>query len=263
MRHPLDAEKPPGATAPLVQFENVSKQFDSHSGKPDSVLKNLNLEIGQGELLSLVGPSGCGKSTLLRLLAGLESPSSGEVRFDNSFAQGEVAFVFQEASLLPWLTAEDNVALPFRITGRKPESDRIATTLKSVGIGEADFRKYPRQLSGGMKMRVSIARALILRPRLILMDEPFAALDDLLRTQLNLALMQIWQEQKLTIVFVTHNISEALFISQRIGVMQSDPGTIKDIVEVPYPYPRKKKLKSDIHFAQQFARVSALLEGAE
>lgn len=261
-------EAPLQKTSDAINLKKVVKQFGGQL-----VLDAVDFAIAPHEFVSLVGPSGCGKSTLLRLIAGLETIDSGSLSLPligrqknpstqgNQSAQiGETAFVFQESNLLPWLSAFDNVALPFRITGRPVDRDLIESTLDTVGISAAEFAKLPKHLSGGMKMRISIARALVLKPKVLLMDEPFAALDDLLRTQLNEELLRIWDGDKLTIVFVTHNISEAIFMSQRVAVMGADPGRIHDVIPVSFDYPREKSLKSSSDFAKCFARVSQLLE---
>lgn len=242
-----------------IQFENVSKDFGDQP-----ILSEVNFGIQQGEFLSIVGPSGCGKSTLLRMIAGLEQPTQGSININRDVINDQqIAFVFQEANLLPWLSAFDNVALPFRITKKNIDAKLVAETLRLVGIQEQDFKKLPKQLSGGMKMRVSIARALVLRPKILLLDEPFAALDDLLRTQLDKELIKIWARDDLTVLFVTHNISEAIFISQKVAIMQSGPGRIRQTVEIPFDYPRENQIKTTTEFAASFAAISAALEGVD
>lgn len=269
-----------------IQFEKVSKSFGE-----ESILNDLDLDIQAGEFISIVGPSGCGKSTLLRLIAGLEIPDSGKLVLTSATsgkqkgnsenedaihselskpdaasvsdcptsAQQSIGFVFQESNLLPWLNSFDNVALPFRIKGQNVDPERIMDLLHLVGLNEESYGKYPSQLSGGMKMRISIARALALEPSVLLLDEPFAALDDLLRTSLNQQLMEIWIRRRQTILFVTHNIAEAVFISQKILVLGKG-AVAPRLLNVGLPYPRKTDIKSSREFADHFANVSSVLQ---
>lgn len=238
-----------------IAFHNVGKSFGDQV-----IVEGLDLKIAQGEFVSILGPSGCGKSTLLKMMAGLESVDSGRIEIDSiGEARNKIGFVFQESNLLPWLTSFENVALPYRITRQKIDREKILNTLRMVGLDESSLRKYPKQLSGGMKMRVSIARSLILDPEILLLDEPFAALDDLLRTSLNLELVKIWKRDRLTTLFVTHNISEALFMSQKILIMKP-AGQEFELVEVPFDYPRETKIRTSNKFAKLFAQVSSLLE---
>ena len=240
---------------PAIQFEKVNKSFGY-----ESILSEFELDIQKGEFVSIVGPSGCGKSTLLRLVAGLEDADSGRVKLNESSSRpNETAFVFQESNLLPWLNVLDNVALPFRITRQAVNREKITEVLHMVGLPSDAHQKYPKQLSGGMKMRVSLARALVTNPVTLLLDEPFAALDDLLRTTLNIELMDIWSRDQLTTLFVTHNIAEAVFVSQKILVMHKGSSAPLS-VEIPFEYPRSKSIKSTPEFAQLFAEVSELLE---
>lgn len=211
----------------VVRLLNVCKTFSNGL----SALSDVSLGVGKGEFLTLLGPSGCGKSTVLRVLAGLEPVSSGEVRWTTeggkSAGRSDLAFVFQEPTLMPWRTVEGNVSLPLSLRGL-PKSEirgRVASALEMVGLGGFG-RSYPRQLSGGMKMRVSIARALAMNPRILLMDEPFAALDEITRHRLNDDLVRLWREKGLTIVFVTHSVYEAAYLSTRLVVMSPRPGRI-------------------------------------
>jgi NitT/TauT family transport system ATP-binding protein len=196
-------------------------------------LKDMTLDVGRGEFLSLLGPSGCGKSTALRIIAGLGEASSGEIDWPSSKLdsrgkpQGDIGFVFQEPTLMPWATVFGNVWLPLRLRGESKATarPRIMETLAAVGL--ADFEKsYPRELSGGMKMRVSIARALVTRPKLLLMDEPFAALDEITRQKLNDDVLRLWRETGITVIFVTHSVFESAFLSNRIVVMRARPGQV-------------------------------------
>jgi NitT/TauT family transport system ATP-binding protein len=225
----------------VVSMRNVSKQFSNGT----LALKQMSLDVRRGEFLSLLGPSGCGKSTALRIIAGLGAPSSGSIDWPSSqinsrgLPEGDVGFVFQEPTLMPWQTVFGNVYLPLRLA-RVSKADarpRIMETLASVGL--ADFEKsYPRELSGGMKMRVSIARALVTRPNLLLMDEPFAALDAMTREVLRKELLQMWARRRMAIVFVTHDIDEAVYLSQRVVLLRPRPGRIDEVVEVDFPEPR-------------------------
>jgi NitT/TauT family transport system ATP-binding protein len=256
-----------GVMVPVaIQFNGVTKTF----GK-QTILKDFDLTIQKGEFISIVGPSGCGKSTVLKMISGLEEYDSGQLTVMDSETEPETqaadpannqcgtAFVFQEANLLPWLTAFDNIALPFRITGKPVDKEKLTQVLQLVGLSPESHGKYPAQLSGGMKMRVSIARSLVLDPLTLLLDEPFAALDDLLRTSLNCKLMEIWQRDQQTMLFVTHNIAEAVFVSQKILVMHRGIQT-PACVEIGFDYPREKSIKSSREFADAFAQVSTLLE---
>jgi NitT/TauT family transport system ATP-binding protein len=238
----------------------------------------LDLHVAAGEFVALVGPSGCGKSTLLRLVAGLLRPTSGtvDVAPDADAGSGEdgavpagdrsgprTGFVFQEPRLLPWRTAADNVRLPLELAGTiGPQSDRsVADSLELVGLAPPDGGKFPRQLSGGMRMRVSLARALVLRPRLLLLDEPFGALDDILRQQLGEDLRRIWGEQRWTALFVTHNVSEAVFLAQRVVVMTRAPGRIAADVPVPFGADRPPELRHAPEFARLAGDVASRLRG--
>ena len=229
----------------LVVAEGLAKQFPSGV----EALRDLNLAISRGQFVSIVGPSGCGKSTFLRLVAGLDAPTSGELRVDGHDPLG-LAFVFQDATLLPWRSVAHNITLPLELR-REEDDERIAQTLALVGL--TDFAAaYPAQLSGGMRMRVSIARALVTRPQILLLDEPFGALDEITRQRLNEELLRLWQEDRWTGLFVTHNVSEAVFLSQRVLVMSARPGRILANIAIPFPYPRSPYLRS----APEFIRIA-------
>jgi NitT/TauT family transport system ATP-binding protein len=209
--------------APLLAFRDVTKRFDAAA----TALANFDLEVRPGEILSLVGPSGCGKSTALRLAAGLDQPTSGAIRWADDAARRDVGFVFQDPTLMPWATVAANVRLPFRM-GRPAPQDveaRVAEALALVGLADAAGR-YPRELSGGMRMRASIARALVARPTLLLMDEPFAALDEITRQRLDDELLSLKHRLGLSVVFVTHSVFEAVYVSDRIAVMTPGPGRV-------------------------------------
>jgi NitT/TauT family transport system ATP-binding protein len=234
----------------------VAVRFGDHP----PVLEGLDFAVERGQFVSLVGPSGCGKTTLLRLIAHLAEPTAGRVVVHGT---PRTAFVFQEPNLLPWRNVVDNIRLPLELL-RIPTRDQrsaVDESLQMIGLRTADHGKYPRMLSGGMRMRVSLARALVTHPHILLLDEPFAALDDMLRQQLNEDLLRIWQTQQWTALFVTHNVAEAVFLSQRVLVMSVHPGRITDAVPIPFPYPRAPSLRGDPEFARVTARISQRLRG--
>jgi len=243
----------------LVGVRGVSKVFANGV----QALANVSLDVEAGEFLSVLGPSGCGKSTLLRLIAGLIQPSSGTIDSaagDSSVGQAELGFVFQEPTLMPWATALANVALPLKLRGlaRGERAARAAQVLANVGLKGFE-RTWPRELSGGMKMRVSIARALVTEPRLLLMDEPFAALDEITRHRLNADLLELWQRSKVTVVFVTHSVFESVFLSQRIAVMAARPGRVLSELSIATPYPRDASFRTSAEYAAYCRLASARL----
>jgi len=224
-------------------------------------LQSLDLDVRQGEFLSLLGPSGCGKSTALRLAAGLIDPTHGQVTRSPSLQLG---FVFQEPTLMPWATVFDNVRLPLRLQGRSAASvrDEVMQVLARVGLGEFEGA-YPRELSGGMRMRASIARALVTRPKLLLLDEPFAALDEITRGRLDDDLLRIWQEQGLTVIFVTHNVYEAVYLSTRVAVFSGRPGRIIESLEIEGPSQRDDAFRATPHYVERCVSASAALRSAQ
>jgi NitT/TauT family transport system ATP-binding protein len=231
---------------------------------------DASFTISGGEFVAIVGPSGCGKSTLLRIIAGLIAPTSGLLRVGHRTAAATTrgaarfGFVFQDPRLLAWRTAAQNVRLPLELD-HSPKSNRfsrVAQALALVELAEADSTKTPRMLSGGMRMRVSLARALVTEPEILLLDEPFGALDDLLRQQLNDELERIWLARRPTAIFVTHNVSEAVYLAQRILVVTPAPGRIANEVVVPFEYPRRPELRGTGEFARQVGEVSGLLRKA-
>jgi NitT/TauT family transport system ATP-binding protein len=253
------ADTPP---LPIVELRGVSKHFANGL----EALAGVDLSVKRGEYLSLLGPSGCGKSTLLRIVAGLTPPSGGTCQLSmggqtgHRVAAGRIGFVFQDPTLMPWSTVTSNVLLPFRIVGRvgSRERDRAAAAIRAVGL--AGFEQaYPRELSGGMRMRVSIARALVTDPDLLLLDEPFAALDEITRHALNDDLLRLWEERHPTILFVTHSVLESAYLSTRIAVMTARPGRISADLAVDLPQPRDRATRSSPEYVAMCDRVSAEL----
>lgn len=243
-------------TPPLVVAAGLNKHFPSGV----QALRDLHLEIGRGQFVSIVGPSGCGKSTFLRLVAGLDAPTSGVLRVHGRDPLG-LAFVFQDPTLLPWRSVAHNVTLPLELR-RQDADERVAHTLALVGL--TDFAAaYPAQLSGGMRMRVSIARALVTRPQILLLDEPFGALDEITRQRLNEELLRLWQEDRWTGLFVTHNVSEAVFLSQRVLVLSARPGRILADIAIPFAYPRTPQLRSTSEFIRLANEISRQLTRAD
>lgn len=226
---------------PAIAISHVNKVYANGT----VALQDMNLTIGEAEFISLVGPSGCGKSTALRLIAGLGKMSSGTIVLGEGYEKPELAFVFQEAALMPWATVVDNVRLPLKLAGVSPRESRQAVqeALNLVGL-QGFERNYPRELSGGMKMRVSIARALVTKPNIMLMDEPFGALDEMTRSKLNSDLLNLWQQKRWTVVFVTHNIYEAVYLSNRVIVMAPRPGRVVADVAIEAPYPRTQEFRT-------------------
>jgi NitT/TauT family transport system ATP-binding protein len=243
----------------------VTKRFASGL----EALAGVDLAVARGEFLSLLGPSGCGKSTLLRIVAGLSAPTCGscELRLGgapgNAIPAGHIGFVFQDPTLMPWSTVRANVELPFRIVGRirSTERDRVAAALSAVGLAGFE-RSYPHQLSGGMRMRVSIARALVTGPELLLLDEPFAALDEITRLALNDDLLRLWELHRPTILFVTHSVFESVYLSTRIAVMTARPGRIAADLPVGLAQPRDRGVRTSPAYALMCETVSAALAAA-
>jgi len=240
----------------LVGVRGVSKVFANGV----NALADVSLEVQAGEFLSVLGPSGCGKSTLLRLIAGLAEPTTGTIDWSDDSGRADLGFVFQEPTLMPWATAVANVALPLKLRGmaKSEREARAAEALDNVGLKGFE-RVWPRELSGGMKMRVSLARALVVQPRLLLMDEPFAALDEITRHRLNDDLLELWQRSGVTIVFVTHSVFESVFLSQRIVVMSARPGRVSAELAVTTPYPRSQAFRTSSEYAAWCRQASSRL----
>jgi len=251
---------PAGATGLAVSLRAVTKVFDNGV----MALGPLDLDIPKGEFVSLLGPSGCGKSTALRVFAGLAGPTSGSVHVSHHAGDGRpshsIGFVFQEPTLMPWTTVRENVRLPLKLAHvATPESDaRIAEALAGVGLSEfADA--FPRELSGGMKMRVSLARALVTDPDILLMDEPFAALDEITRFRLNNDLLSLWRKLNKTVVFVTHSVFESVYLSQRVVVMTQRPGRIGADIRIETSEPRTEDFRTSAGYGEYCRKVSSAL----
>lgn len=227
---------------PILQLHNISKTFQEKTRKPLSVLRNVSIEIKRGEFLAFLGPSGCGKSTLLRIMSGLEKSFEGKLAFAPDITPSDFSFVFQQVALLPWLTVQENIGLGL-VARRISPADRkeeVSKKLRIFGL-EKFAHAYPRELSGGMKQRVGLARALITNPKIIFMDEPFSELDSFTAEELRHELLKIWNETKMTIVMVSHNIEEVLELADRIALLTPLPGRIEKIVENIIPRPRNKR----------------------
>ncbi|MFA7637898.1 MAG: ABC transporter ATP-binding protein [Parvibaculum sp.] len=244
-------------TLPLLSLTGIGKTYANGT----VALSGIDASVREGGFVSLVGPSGCGKSTLLRIIAGLIEADAGALSWPASDTRpADIGFVFQDATLMPWARARDNVYLPLKLKGIswKQAEPRVMDALERVGL--ADFANaYPRELSGGMKMRVSIARALVTEPPLLLMDEPFAALDEFTRGKLDDDLLALWQAQRFTTVFVTHSIYESVYLSERVLVMGARPGRILADIEISEPFPRGHSFRESARYIEICAQVSAAL----
>jgi NitT/TauT family transport system ATP-binding protein len=241
----------------LLSLRGVSKTFDSGT----QAIAALDLDVRAGEFLSLVGPSGCGKSTALRIIAGLISPTTGEVGWPEG--RPEIGFVFQEPTLMPWRSALDNARLPLELKG-VPRGDAEARSQQALArVGLSEFEKsYPRELSGGMKMRVSIARAIAAQPKLLLMDEPFAALDELTRQALNDDLLKLAREDGITVIFVTHSVYESAYLSDRVVVMTPRPGRVTANIAIAQPDERNAAHRLTSQFSEAAGKISSALSHA-
>ncbi|MBV1700746.1 MAG: ABC transporter ATP-binding protein [Hyphomicrobiales bacterium] len=259
MIHPSIGQR--GSAEALIAVQTLSKVYPTVNGGYVHALDNVDIDIGEGEFVSIVGPSGCGKSTLLRIIAGLDVHDEGRLILAGRDIAGpspDVGVVFQAANLLPWLTVRENVRLPLRVGGKKKQSGTsVDDLLAMTGLGEFGER-YPYELSGGMQQRAGICRALARNPRILLMDEPFGALDALTRERMNLELQNIWQTHKKTVILITHSISEALFLGNRVIVMSARPGRI--IADLKVDIPRPRSLDSII-LHPEYARLSSEIRG--
>ena len=246
---------------PEIALDAVTKRFR----KGAVAVQNISLTVDRGEFVTFLGPSGCGKSTLLKLVSGLSPVSEGAVHVNGMTlqnARGMVSFIFQDATLLPWRTVEQNVGLGMELEHavRQARKERVAKMLDLVSLSHV-AKSYPRELSGGMKMRASIARALVSRPRILLMDEPFAALDEMTRDRLNEELLRLYAEQKWTVLFVTHSVAEAVFLSTRVVILAAHPGRVAHEIRIDLPWPRTEETRESKAFEEQVTQASRLLRG--
>lgn len=249
----------PLAPVPEITCTGVSKRYDGQGSGDIVALTDIDLEVRRGEFVAVVGPSGCGKSTLLRLAAGLERPTSGSIAVQTD----SVGFIFQEATLLPWRRVLRNVELAAELRGIDRGTRRARATRALAAVGLADFAdKLPGQLSGGMRMRVSLARALALEPSLLLLDEPFGALDEITRLSMQEELLRLYRDNVFTALFITHSVSEAVFLARRVVVMSARPGRVHEVIDIDLPYPRDRDLRFDSAFTRLVARVSSSLRAA-
>ena len=247
------------ARAPVLSMIGVDKVF----GQDVVALRDMTLEVREGDFISLLGPSGCGKSTALRLISDLIHPTKGAIRWASPRGANDLSVVFQEPALMPWATVFDNVYLPFRLQGKTKTAARASVdeVLEMVGL-DGFSESYPRELSGGMKMRVSIARAMVTHPKLILMDEPFAALDEITRFKLNNDLLALKEKIGATVIFVTHSVFESVFLSDRIIVMAARPGRVIEELHVDAAYPRDEEFRTSAEYAAHCRNASEALKAA-
>ena len=251
-------------SSPLISCRGVGKDYSARVGIPITALKNLNIEIPDGEFLVIVGPSGCGKSTLLRLLAGLDRRTHGEMEIGGHSVDGprqDIGFVFQTATLLAWRNVFENILLPVDVLNlrRKDYSGRALQLIEMANLAGFE-KKYPWELSGGMQQRVAICRSLINQPRLLLMDEPFGALDAMTRETMNAELENIWRRTGQTIVLITHSIPEAVFLGTRVAIMSARPGTIVDVLSIDLPRPRTLDMTTSEIFSRHVRQIRSILD---
>ena len=247
---------------PKIRIDDATKVYETKTGSVHA-LESFSLDVGDGELVCVLGPSGCGKTTLLWSVGGLHGLTRGRVLLDDTPVTGPVpdriGMIFQEANLLPWRNLQKNIELPFEIKKVTPNAARVQELLAEVGLAGFDT-KYPRELSGGMQQRASIVRALAQDPEVLLMDEPFGALDAFTRDEMNLLLLRLWEETRKTIVFVTHNVSEAIFIADRVVVMTARPGRLAHIFEIDLPRPRTVEMQFDPEFVGLVQEIKTVVE---
>ena len=251
----------------ILELDSVAKTYRTRGGGAVEALKPVRLQIQEGSFVSLVGPSGCGKTTLLNIIAGLLPPTSGRVLFEGEplvEPSRDMGVMFQRPVLLPWRTVEKNVMLPAEVFGLPSSSirDRISETLEMVGLGDFSHA-LPQHLSGGMQQRVALARVLAYRPKVLLMDEPFGALDEFTREAMNLELLRLTRPSRMTVVFVTHNISEAVFLSSQVVVMSPRPGRVAGVIDVPFEEPRGIEVMRERTFTELVFEVRELLKKEE
>ncbi|CDJ99658.1 putative transport protein (ABC superfamily,ATP_bind) [Microbacterium sp. C448] len=250
-----------------VSIRAADKIFSLGRGKQLQALAQVDIEIEEGEFVAIIGPSGCGKSTVLRLAAGLDEPTNGSVEIFGAeprqlAKQHRLGVAFQEHALLPWASVRSNIALPYKVAGRKIDDARVDGLIELVGL--SGFEKArPKQLSGGMRQRVSIARALVLSPDLLLLDEPFGALDAVTRRRMNAELARIWGEEKITSILVTHDVDEALILADRIIVMTGRPGQVREVKKVDFPRPRDAETTRSPEFHALVDELTSLLDASE
>ncbi|QOZ67343.1 ABC transporter ATP-binding protein [Bradyrhizobium arachidis] len=244
----------------LIEVASVSQVFATRDGSPTFALRDVSLTIGKGEFVCLIGPSGCGKTTLMHLIAGFMTPTRGRISFSGTPVTGpspDRGVVFQEYALFAWMTAQQNVEFGLRMRGfpSRIRAARALEALERVGLAHA-ANKYPHELSGGMRQRVAVARALVVKPAVLLMDEPFAAVDAITRQALQEDLLRLWRNSELSVIFVTHNIDEAAFLAQRVVVMSPHPGAIRADIAIDASYPRDR---SSAAFGELYSRISTSL----
>ena len=251
-----------GTADAVIELNAVTRQYE----RGTLAVQDVSLQVGGKEFVSLLGPSGCGKSTVLRMIAGLDSPTAGQIRapaLASRDGDSQTAFVFQDPTLMPWASVFDNVWLPLRLRGQPRAAAAAAVRSALAGVGLSDFEdSFTAELSGGMRMRASIARALVTQPRVLLMDEPFAALDEITRQRLNADLLDWWKSAGFAVLFVTHSVFEAVFLSQRVLVMGARPGRIQAEVVIDEPYPRTAEFRSSMRYTQSCRDVSLALQSA-
>ncbi|MCU1446724.1 MAG: putative transport protein superfamily,ATP bind [Cryobacterium sp.] len=261
---PMETKPAEHATRTAVSVNRADKIFTLSRGKKLQALAEVDLEVREGEFVAIIGPSGCGKSTVLRLAAGLDRPTNGTVEIFGAAphelaTQHRLGVAFQEHALLPWASVRSNIALPYKVAGRKVDDARVDGLIELVGL--KGFEKArPKQLSGGMRQRVSIARALALSPDLLLLDEPFGALDAVTRRRMNAELARIWGEEKITTILVTHDVDEALILADRVVVMTGRPGRVRTIKNVDFPRPRDAATTRSPEFHELVDELTSLLD---
>ena len=256
-RHDEVGQPRHSATGVELRIADVSLAYRAEA----LAISHLSLSLSSGEFFSLVGPSGCGKSSLLRVVAGLSVPTAGTVAMEPELSHGELGIVFQDPTLLAWRDARRNVELPLELqkVPKRVRAQAADAVLSSVGLGDA-VNRLPRELSGGMRMRVALARAAVCQPKLMLLDEPFAAVDEMTRERLQLLVMDMWMERRFTAIFVTHSVREAVFLAERVGVMTAAPGQLCQVIDVPLPFPRDDSVRTSPVFNDTVRLVTGALQ---